>query len=114
MSTINTKINSQLGKNIMRRVYIVTYLRRILSPFAVKFYIASMCLWGIGQKVFVASVFHNAPGRIDLFGNINFFGSAFTSTKIIVQVLIVATLLALVWLAYDLIYRRERALIASF
>lgn len=108
---MNTKLKSQ----IMHRVYMVTYLRRALSPFALKSYAALALLWGVGRVVWVARVIENAPGLTRPFDNIHFFTSAFAHTHLIVQVLVLGVTVFCLWLMRDLTSpRRNQYLLASF
>lgn len=113
MNTIST-VSTKLGKNVMRRVYVVYSLRRVLSPFAVKGYAVLFLLWSIGKQVFVAKVIENAPGLSSPLDSLGFLTRAFMGTEILVQALVLGCALAVLWFATDLIFRRQSALVASF
>ena len=58
---MSSNTNNEIKSKVMRRVYIVSYIRRALSPMALKLYAVVFLLWGIGRQVFVAKVIENAP-----------------------------------------------------
>ena len=111
---MSTEINIDLRNKVMRRVYIVSYIRRALSPVALKVYATTFLLYGIGQQVFVAKVFDNAPSLFSPLESLNFFARAFMGTEALVQVLVLGCVLATAWFAADLVLRRQNALVASF
>ena len=111
---MSTEVNPEFKAKVMRRVYMVSYLRRALSPVALKVYAATFLLYGIGQQVFVAKVLYNAPGLSTPLDSLNFFARAFAGTEVLVQLLVAGCVLASLWFATDLLFRRQSALVASF
>jgi hypothetical protein len=98
----------------MRRVYMVSYVRRALSPVALKVYASAFLLYGIGQQVFVAKVLYNSPGLGTPLDSLSFFARAFMGTEALVQLLVLGCALASLWFLTDLVFRRQNALVASF
>ncbi|HEY4504731.1 MAG TPA: hypothetical protein VJI73_03085 [Candidatus Paceibacterota bacterium] len=111
---MNKEISYNLRRKVMRRVYMVSYIRRALSPVALKVYAVAFLLYGIGRQVFVAKVLDNAPGLASPLESLNFFTKAFIGTEILVQALVLACALATLWFTTDLVFRRQSALVASF
>src|SRR3989344_6807980 len=106
---------NKLKTKVMRRVYMITYLRRGLSPFALKCYASLALLWGVGRVVCVARVIENAPGLAHPMLNLSFFTNAFTHTHLVVQGLSLAILAFGIFLVRDLFSsQRNRYLLASF
>lgn len=91
---------SALQNRIMRRVYVVSYLRRILSPLAVKLYASIVILWAIGKEVWVSKVIENS-GNTSV-GLINFYASALWNAHLAVQVLVLAFAAVGVWFIKDI------------
>ena len=90
----------------MRRIYIVSYLRTILSPFAIKLYSLAIILWAIGRQVFVAKFVDNIYGLSAPIENFSFLARAFTNTELTVQALVLALFVLGLWLLRDLFTRR--------
>lgn len=107
-------MTTDLKNRVMRRVYMVSYLRRALSPAALKLYAAIFLLWGIGREVWVDRVFENSPGLASPINTLNFFANAFTGAEVLVQVFVVGFTLASLWFAADLIFRRSQAFSTAF
>lgn len=97
--------NTSLKSRIMRRVYIVSYMRMALSLMAVKLYAIALGLWQVGQNVFVARVLENSPGVHQPLAEFSFFAHAFTKTEIFVQILVLGLLTLAVWLVFDFVHR---------
>ena len=97
----------------MRRVYMVSYIRRALSPVALKVYAVAFLLYGIGRQVFVAKVLDNAPGLASPLESLNFFTHAFLGTEVLVQVLVSACAFALAWFVADIIFHREKTYLSQ-
>ena len=107
-------MNSDLKIKVMRRVYMVSYIRRAISPVALKVYASAFLLYGIGQQVFVSKVLDNAPGLATPLDSLGFFTRAFMGTEALVQLLVLGCALASPWFVADLVFRRQSALVASF
>jgi hypothetical protein len=78
-------IRTQLTRSIMRRVYIVWLIKKVLSPFWVKTYILVALFWQLSNTVSVVNIFNNAPGLNNLGKNITFALNAFAGAEPIVQ-----------------------------
>ena len=100
-------MSTELKTKVMRRVYMVTYLRRALSPFALKSYGAIFSIWAMSKFVWVARVIENAPSVSNPMGDFRFFTSAFVNTDLIVQALILTTVAFGLWLVKDLVSSRH-------
>jgi hypothetical protein len=76
---------TELQKRIMRRVYLISFARRLFSPILVKWYILLAIFWKGSQFVSVSNVLTNLAGTKvkSLYG---FSASAFVHTELIVQV----------------------------
>ena len=92
-----------LKQRVMRRVYIMWTLRKIFSPGMVKVYLAVAFLWELGRQVFVAQVFSNSPSLSQIGENVHFFLSAFTSTDVGVQLVVVAFVVIVALLVRDVL-----------
>src|SRR3989338_2094301 len=104
-SQSNPNPNSAFKARVMRRIYIVTYLRRALSPFAIRCYLALGLVWTIGQKVWVARVVENSPGIAHPLDLAAFFAKSFSHTEVLVQVLTLGIAFFFIWLLADLAYK---------
>ena len=97
---------SNIEQNVMRRVHTIHFLRPIISGGALAALVALLALYGIGREVWVARVFENGPQGI--FAHSLYLAYAFEHTRLLVQVLSLATLAALIYLA------RETAKLISY
>ncbi|OHB17958.1 MAG: hypothetical protein A2749_03020 [Parcubacteria group bacterium RIFCSPHIGHO2_01_FULL_45_26] len=111
---MSSNTNNEIKSKVMRRVYIVSYIRRALSPMALKLYAVVFLLWGIGRQVFVAKVIENAPSFSSPLADLHFFTNAFLGTEFLVQILVLGCAMAVLCFATDLVFRRQSALVASF
>lgn len=92
---------SHTERIVMRRVHLIRILKLVISTAIFAMLAFGATLWGIGREVWVARVFQNAPAEP---GNLfAFYLSAFTHTRLIVQILIVLTLLSLSFLVRETI-----------
>ena len=93
--------NHELRIRIMRRVYVIYYVRRALSPRALKIYAFIAACLGTASVVSVSNVLANMPTD---FGGIGaFLISAFANTKFIVQALSVGATVTLLALVTDIV-----------
>ncbi|HEY4518276.1 MAG TPA: hypothetical protein VJG48_01465 [Candidatus Paceibacterota bacterium] len=106
--------NLEFKNKVMRRIYIVAYLRRALSPFAIKCYLALGLLWQIGHYVWVDRVVQNAPGLAHPLATASFFANAFSQTEALVQILSLGIIVCLLWLVADLWYKGRHVLTPVF
>ncbi len=92
---------SDMERIVMRRVRLIRILGLIISTVVLAVLTLVVTLWGIGREVWVARVFQNAPA--DILHLPNFFITAFTHTRFIVQALAVLTLASFVFLIRELV-----------
>ncbi|HEY4522882.1 MAG TPA: hypothetical protein VJK73_00740 [Candidatus Paceibacterota bacterium] len=97
MTTNTTPNPSNIERVVMRRVRTIRLVRPIFSMGALAFVIFILALWGIGREVWVARVFENAPGSLALLPG--FYFAAFENTRLAVQLLTLATVGSLIYLA---------------
>jgi len=80
-----TDQNINLKNRIMRRVYLISFIRRVLSPVAVKLYVTAFLFSLLLVNVSVSNVLANtrsfAPGDL-----IYFYKFAFMNTEILTQI----------------------------
>ena len=103
----------QLKNKIMRRIYIISYLRTILAPLPLKIYASALILWSIGRQVWVSRVLENAPGT-DVSSNLSFFASAVWHAEFLVQTLVLGLLVLGLWLIKDLFSTRRLSFYQNF
>lgn len=91
---------SNIERIVMQRVHLIRALRFAVSSSALSILISTLALWGIGTQVWVAHVLQNAPQNpLSLF---DFYFTAFTHTRLVVQALILLMLAALLYLAREI------------
>ena len=88
---------SSIEQTVMRRVTRIHLLRPIISAGALATVIFIIALWGIGREVWVARVLENMPHSPSAYAFSQFWLSAFTHTRSIVQVLSLFALASLVY-----------------
>ena len=91
----------ELKIRIMRRVYVIYYVRRALSSRALKVYAFAAACLGTLSVVSVSNVVANMPA--DFAGIGAFLVAAFTNTQLTVQALSLASLAALAALVADIV-----------
>jgi len=93
--------NKQLKKRIMRRVYLVSFLRQILSPFVFKGTVLFIFMALGNVLVSVPNVISN----MSIFTNVNasflFLLNAFLHTEFLVQVVLSGSIILTIWLFKD-------------
>lgn len=92
-----------LTKRIMRRVYVIWFLKTVLSPRVLKVVILLGLLKGSFELVHVRSVFANAPSFFDPAAIYQFSISAFANTEFAVQAVILGIIAFSFWLAKDIL-----------
>lgn len=97
----NFNTPSDIERVVMRRVHTIRALQLLASPVALALIVCAAALWGIGQEVWVARVFQNAPAANDPFAFLHFYFAAFEHTQLPVQIFSLATLFSLVYLARE-------------
>lgn len=90
---------SHIERIVMRRVHTIRTFRPIISLETLAALALVLALWGIGREVWVAQVFQNAPA--DLVRLPNFYLTAFSHTRIAVQLLSALTLVSVIYLARE-------------
>jgi hypothetical protein len=88
---------SAIERIVMRRVYRVRVLRGVFSGVTLGCVFLALALYGLGQEVWVAHVFENAPASLN--GALYFWTYAFEHTRLTVQGLTLLTLASLIYLA---------------
>lgn len=87
---------------VMRRVRLIRLLTLIISTVTLAGLTALVTLWGIGREVWVARVFENMPDTRSAGDVLAFWVSAFTHTRLIVQVLSILTGISLLFLLREI------------
>jgi hypothetical protein len=90
---------SNIEKNVMRRIYIIRMLKPIISSAALAAVVCVFALYGIGREVWVARVFTNGPQNV--IGRSFYLVYAFEHTRIVVQSLVILTFASLIYLARE-------------
>jgi len=93
--------NIQLKKQIMRRVYTIWFMRLLVRPTAIKFYLLCIMLWQSFSYVSFASVIKNLPNITHIKSLYSFFAYAFLNTEAVVQVFAIAAMAIILWLIKD-------------
>lgn len=87
----------------MRRVYAIWFVRQVLSPLSIKIAIALTLVWQLKEYVSVRQVIANAPSLADPLSSLSFLSTAFVSTQLVVQILVVGLILSLAWFFRDIL-----------
>jgi len=96
----NNDTQSTIERVVMQRVHLIRALRFAISSGTLSFLVSALALWGIGREVWVAHVLQNAP--TNLMDIPQFYFVAFLHTQFIVQLLIVLTIAALLFVAREI------------
>ncbi len=100
MNNIMNDSQTNIERIVMQRVHLIRALRFAISSGVFSTLVSLLALWGIGREVWVANVLQNAPRNIlDL---PQFYLAAFIHTRLVVQVLVVLTVAALLYVAREL------------
>lgn len=91
---------TNIERIVMQRVHLIRALRFAISSGVFSTLVSVLALWGIGREVWVARVLQNAP--TNLLDLPRFYFAAFVHTHFLVQVLIVLTLAALLYVAREI------------
>ena len=102
MPKTNTK---ELKEKIMRRIYFISYARKVLGKRAIEIYFAIILLGGLILQVSIVDVFKNSFKANNLaFGNLfNFYSQAFANTELVVKMIFSALIFYLLFMAVDMI-----------
>ncbi|MCX6786824.1 MAG: hypothetical protein NTU85_03385 [Candidatus Kaiserbacteria bacterium] len=93
---MNNFEQSNIEKNVMRRVHLLRILGLIISTGMLAALTFVVALWGVGKEVWVERVFSNGPQ--DFIGHLNYLLYAFGHTRLIVQVLSLLSVASFVFL----------------
>lgn len=99
MNNMNST-QSNIERIVMQRVHLIHALRFAVSSGVFSTLVSLLALWGIGREVWVAHVLQNAPK--DILNLPQFYVAAFLHTHFVVQVLVVLTLAALLFVAREI------------
>ncbi|MFC1720992.1 hypothetical protein ACFLY0_01855 [Patescibacteria group bacterium] len=91
-----------LHKKIMRNIYAIFILQKIINPTAFKLYVVMAFAWVGTLYVSFGNVFANMQSLSGASALYKYSISSFANTELIVQVLSVAMLVALVWFVRDI------------
>lgn len=94
-------MQSNIEKNVMRRVHVIHALRPIISLGVLSALLAVIALFGIGREVWVARVFENMPHTSDFAILSRFWLAAFENTRLTVQALTLLTVASIVYFARE-------------
>ena len=92
-----TDEQTDIERAVMRRIRLIRILGLVISAGTLAILTLILALWGIGEEVWVARVFQNAPA--DFRHLPDFFISALGHTRLIVQALALLTFASSVYLA---------------
>ncbi len=95
--------HSQLKKRIMRRVYALYVLGKVLSKAALKVYATLALLYGIKIFVHVEAVANNMPDFNNLSGLYTFMTNAALNTDLAVQFIVFGVVALVAWVMRDAI-----------
>lgn len=93
---------SKIEQQVMASVATIYAVRKLFSATALKLYVCVLCLWGLGQLVWVARVFENLS-TAGLQGFANFALSAVLNAETLVQLILLLGALVFVSLLLDLV-----------
>ena len=102
------KMNNDLTKRIMRRVYFVWALRMVLNPLFLKTLIIFVLITRSTEYISYAHVIANAPPMNNIPQLFLFLRSAMMHAETMSLTLLFAIMVFLVWLAVDIAYKRQR------
>jgi len=97
------RINEQLKKKIMRRIYLTFFLRNVFNHLTVKLYMLTVFFGVSVSFVSFGSVFANMPRITDIGALYNFSASAFLNTEFVVQILFTGIVIAIFLLMKDIV-----------
>lgn len=103
------KMNKDLSRRIMRRVYLISAIRFLVHPVLLKSLIAGVFLWKSTAYVSYANVIANAPHILDIKSDINFYSSALLNAESVTIALTLSVAVLLVWITFDMISKRTHS-----
>ena len=102
--------DTNLSKSIMRRVYLVYFVRQLVSPLFLKFAVLAVFLWQIKEAVFVRQVFANMA-NYEATELLNFWSAAFMNTELIVQFTALGVGVLAILLFRDIVFKRDQGFV---
>lgn len=96
-----TTPKSSIHTNVMRRVRTIHMLRTAGSGVGASFLVLTASLYFIGRQVWVSQVFSNMPSLEHGAAVARFFAAAFASTDTLVQVLVLLSAFATMWMVRE-------------
>ena len=94
-------VNTQLKKRIVRRVYIISVMRRFFHPIVLKGMILIVFIVVGNVLVSVPNVINNMPISTNVGASFSFIMNALMRTDILVQIIFVGSVLLTMWLIKD-------------
>ena len=101
------KLNENLTKRIMRRVYFLWALRMMINPLFIKSLILAVFFWRSTEYISYTNVIANAPKFTDIERNAIFMRDALMHTSEISAILLIGIVVLLAWIVSDII-RKNR------
>ena len=97
------RIDTQLKKKIMKRIYFAYFLRKVFNPFTMKIYALISFAGVLASQVSLVNVIANMPSATNVGALFRFYVSAFLNTEFAVQLLSVGALVAISLLFKDIV-----------
>jgi len=96
------RINEQLKRKIMRRIYFMFAVRKALSPVALKLYAFIALLWFGVSQVSMGNIIANMPQVTNVSAFYDFYTSALVNTEFAVQMILAGIAFFIVWMIWDM------------
>lgn len=103
----NTIDRDALTRRIMRRIYVVSLLRRAVHPVFLKTLVVFAFIFRSTSYVSYRDVFANAPSLFDIENNLRFFAGAFAHTSTATLYLYLGIIAMTLWIAFDMARRKH-------
>ncbi len=103
MSNIHDTTEHALTRRIMRRIYVVSLLRRVLHPVFLKALVVLAFIFRSTSYVSYRDVFANAPSLLDIENNLRFFAGAFAHTSTATLYLYLGIIFMTLWITFDMV-----------
>ncbi len=94
-------VNTQLKKRIIRRVYIISVMRRVFHPTVLKSIILTVFMVMGSILVSVPNIISNMPLITDINASLSFVLRAFLHTETLVQMVSLGSTILAIWLIKD-------------
>lgn len=95
-----TKLEIQLKNKIMRRVYAIWVLKKVISLAFLRFVVLCGLAFMLAREVSVVNVLNNLPDITDIGANFNYFSFAFSNTELSVQLYLLGIIALVAWYAF--------------